>query len=368
MLQEFFTEHDAQFFIMYASSKNPNLYYATKFRVPDPVFYMIGDDGTELLVVPEMERRRAERESRVREIASLNDLGFHERLKELGDAKKALAETYADLIMTHHGKRVLVPDDFPAFLYQTFAEKFDVHIVENPYSIMRAVKTPEEIRNIKETSDATIQAFRFFLEILRKERNSERLRNRVESFLYSRGFMAEDTIISGDSESSDPHCTGHGDIEFHVIFDVFPRDRKTGYHSDFTRTVMIQENHEIEEMLDACVEAKNRAIEMIKDGVSGEEVHFLVCDVLESHGYTTLRQKAKEGFIHSTGHGVGLEVHERPRIYERGEELKTGMVITLEPGLYYEGVGGVRVEDTVVVRKSGCEVLTQFEDIVRLVK
>ena len=367
MLQEFFREHGAQFFIMYASSKNPNFYYATKFKVPDPVFYMIGDDGTELLVVPEMERRRAERESRVREIASLNDLGFHERLKETGDAKRALAETYADLIKTHHGRKILVPEDFPAFLYHMFVERFDIQVVENPYSIMRSVKTPEEIKSIKETSDAIIQSFRFFLKILKKERNSEKLRNEVEAFLYSKGFVAEDTIISGDSESSDPHCIGHGSIRSHVIFDVFPRSRKTGYHSDFTRTVMIQESPDIREMLDACIEAKNRTIEMIRDGVSGEDIHFLVCDVLESRGYKTLRQKAKEGFIHSTGHGVGLEVHEKPKIYERGEELKAGMVITVEPGLYYEKIGGVRVEDTVVVRKNGCEILTKFDDVVRLV-
>jgi len=106
---------------------------------------------------------------------------------------------------------------------------------------------------------------------------------------------------------------------------------------------------------------------MIRDGIGGEEVHFLVCDILESYGYLTLRQRAREGFIHSTGHGVGLEVHERPRLYEKGDVLKAGMVVTVEPGLYYEGIGGVRVEDTVVVRKNGCDVLTKFEDRVMVV-
>ncbi len=366
MLHDVLRRHDAQFFIMYASSRNPDFYYATKFRVPDPVFYMIGDDGTELLIVPEMEKRRAERESRVREIASLNDVGYYERLKESNDPKTALTETCIDLIKTHHGRKILVPEDFPAFLFKKFIEEFEVEVIENPYSVMRAVKTADEIEKIWKVSLATIDAFRYFTEILRKERNSELLRDKVETFLYSRGFLAFDTIISGDLESSDPHCTGHGEFSSHVIFDVFPKSRSSGYHSDFTRTVLIDRNQEIEEMLDACIEAKNKAIMMIREGVTGEEVHSLVCDILESHGYSTIRQKAREGFIHSTGHGVGLEVHEKPRLYEKGDILKAGMVVTVEPGLYYERVGGVRVEDTVVVRKNGCEILTKFEDRVMI--
>ncbi len=368
MLHDVFSKYNAQFFVMYASSKNPNFYYATKFRVPDPVFYMVGDDGTELLVVPEMERRRAEKESRVREIASLNDIGYYERFSESGDPKTALAETYINLIKSHHGKRILVPDDFPAFFFKKFSDELEVDVIENPFSVMRAVKRADEIENIKQVSDAIIQTFRYFVKIVKKDRDSDSLRRKVESFLYSRGFVAADTIISGDLESSDPHCIGHGEFSSHVIFDVFPKSRSSGYHSDFTRTVVLEKNQEIEEMIDACIDAKKRAVERIREGVTGEEIHLLVCDVLESYGYSTLRQKAREGFIHSTGHGVGLEIHEKPKLYEKGELLKSGMVITVEPGLYYEKVGGVRVEDTVVVRKKGCEILTEFDDKVRMVE
>ncbi len=368
MLHEVLRGHDARFFVMYASSKNPNFYYATKFRVPDPVFYMIGDDGTELLVVPEMEKRRAEKESRVRAIASLSDIGYHERFRESSDLKTALAETYIDLIKSHHGKKILVPEDFPAFFFKKFSDELEVDVVENPFSIMRAVKGSEEIKQIRQVSKAIIQTFRYFMKIIKNDRNPESLRNRIESFLYSKGFMATDTIISGDLESSDPHCIGHREFSSHVIFDIFPKSRRSGYHSDFTRTVILEKNQEIEEMLDACIDAKKRAIDKIREGVTGEEIHFLVCDVLESFGYSTLRQKAKEGFIHSTGHGVGLEIHEKPKLYERGELLKSGMVVTVEPGLYYEKIGGVRVEDTVVVRKKGCEILTEFENRARMVK
>ncbi|MBE8538836.1 M24 family metallopeptidase [Geoglobus acetivorans] len=366
MIFSLLKDRDAQFFIMYASSKNANFRYATKFWIPDPAFYMIGDDGTELLVVSEMEKRRAEKESRVREIASLNDLGFYEKIKEGKNAKDALTETYIELLKTHHARKILVPDDFPAFLYEKLAQNFDVEVVENPYADMRKVKTPEEIEHIKDVSNAIIGAFQFFLKLLEKERDSETLRNSVEAHLYERGYLAQDTIIAGKASSAYPHDIGHGRVEGHVIFDIFPGSKKTGYHSDFTRTVVIEKNQEIEDMLKACIEAKNTAISMVKEGINGEDIHFRVCDILESYGYRTTRQKSREGFIHSTGHGVGLEVHEKPRIFDGGEELKAGMVITVEPGLYYEKVGGVRVEDTVVVKKSGSEILTKFEDYVRL--
>lgn len=367
MIQSLLQKRDAQFFVMYASSKDPNFYYATKFRIPDPAFYMIGDDGTELLVVHEMEKRRAERESRVREIASLNDLGYYEKIKEGKKPKVALAETYVELLKTHHARRILVPEEFPAFLYEKLAEHLDVTVVENPYSDMRAVKTRREVEYIAETSRRIIETFEYFLRALRNERNANVLRAMVESYLYSRGYYAEDTIIASGKRSADPHYMGEGEVEGHVIFDLFPKSRVTGYYSDFTRTVMLEESPEVEEMLEACIDAKNRAIDMVRDGVSAGDVHAEVCDVLESYGYSTLRQKAREGFIHSTGHGVGLEVHEKPRIYEGGDVLKAGMVITIEPGLYYENVGGVRVEDTVVVRKDGCDVLTRYDDRVRLV-
>ncbi len=368
MIQSLLSERDAQFFLMYASSKDPNFYYATRFRIPDPAFYMIGDDGTELLVVHEMEKRRAERESRVREIASLSDLGYYEKIKEGMRPKDAIADTYIELLKTHHARKVLVPEEFPAFLYEKISKHMEIEVVENPYSEMRSIKTGKEVEYIAETSRAIIEAFDYFKNLLRKVRDSDELRMRVEEFMYGKGYLAEDTIIASGRRSADPHYIGHGEVEGHVIFDLFPRSRSTGYYSDFTRTVIIDGSQEIEEMLSACIEAKNKAIGMVKEGVSAEDVHNTVCDVIESYGYSTLRQKAREGFIHSTGHGVGLEVHEKPRVYDGGGVLRSGMVITIEPGLYYESVGGVRVEDTVVVKKDGCEVLTEYDDWVRLVR
>ncbi len=358
MLYELLKSKDAQFYVQH--SGNNNFYYATKFRIPNSAFYFVGIDGTDLLIVPEMEKSRASRESRVKEIASFTDLGFHERLREVKDPNSALAQTLIELLKTHKAKKILVPPDFPSFLTLEFLKWFEVEVVENPFLNMRAVKSSEEIEKIRDTSKAILKAFDYALKLLERVRDCDELRNEIETFLFRMGYLAQDTIVSSGKLSADPHCVGHGEIQEHVIIDVFPKSRRHHYYSDFTRTVILDDCPEIEEMLDAVIEAQEKAISMVREGVTAKEVHHMVCDVLEERGYHTLRKKYREGFIHSTGHGVGLDVHEEPRIYENDEKLKTGMVFTIEPGLYYRKWGGVRVEDVVVVKRHGCEVLTEF--------
>ncbi len=358
MLYELLKSKNAQFYIQHSGDNN--FYYATKFRIPNSAFYFVGIDGTDLLVVPEMEKNRASRESKVKEIASLTDLGYHERLKELKDSKRALAQTLIELLKTHKAKKILIPPNFPSFLALEFLKYFEVEVVENPFLKMRAVKSNDEIEKIRDTSVAIIESFKLALELLKKVRDCDMLRNEIETFLFSRGYLAQDTIVSSGKLSADPHFIGHGEIKEHVIIDIFPKSRKHHYYSDFTRTVILDDCPEIEEMLDTVIEAQQKAISMIREGITAKEVHYTVCDVLEERGYHTLRKKYREGFIHSTGHGVGLDIHEEPRIYENEDVLKAGMVFTVEPGLYYRKWGGVRVEDVVVVRKHGCEVLTEF--------
>lgn len=358
MLYELLKSKDAQFYVQHSGDNN--FYYATKFRIPNSAFYFVGIDGTDLLVVPEMEKNRASRESRVKEISSLTDLGYHERLKELKDPRKALAQTLIELLKTHKAKKILIPPNFPSFLTLEFLKHFEVEVVENPFLKMRAVKSNDEIEKIRDTSVAIIESFKLALELLKKIRNCDELRNEIETFLFGKGYLAQDTIVSSGKLSADPHCIGHGEIREHVIIDIFPKSRRHHYYSDFTRTVILDDCPEIEEMLDAVIEAQQKAISIIREGVTAKDVHYTVCDVLEERGYHTLRKKYREGFIHSTGHGVGLDIHEEPRIFENEETLKAGMVFTVEPGLYYRKWGGVRVEDVVVVRKHGCEVLTEF--------
>ncbi|AAB89220.1 MULTISPECIES: Xaa-Pro peptidase family protein [Archaeoglobus] len=362
MIAEFLRKHSADFIILHGSSSNANFYYATKFKTYDPLTYIAGIDGSDILIVPEMEKKRAERESRVKEIVSLNDLGYMEKLKELGDAKKAYLEILVAILKEGRCRKLLIPEEMPTYISFELMKHFEVEVVKNPFSTLRIIKSSSEVEKIRDTSNAILRCVKWAVENF-SFRTCEGMRRAIELKLFSEGYLAENTICSTGKSSADPHEIGKGEIEEHVVLDVFPKSLDHLYYSDFTRTLFVRENAELEEMYKAVVDAQEKALSMIRDGVDAKDVHQAVKDTLNSHGFKT---EKGEGFIHSTGHGVGLEVHEEPRISELSVELKKGMVVTVEPGLYYSKVGGVRVEDTVVVRKNGCEVLTPFEKFIKL--
>lgn len=361
MVIDLLKEKDADFFLM--QSGNANFLYATKFKSSSLMFYLVGVDGTELLLLPEMELQRALRESKVKEIASYEMLGYEKKIKELKSPKKAIAEILIELLKVERAKRILIPNEFPSFFAFALKERFEVETIENPFLKMRAVKNSSEILEIKKNCEKIVAVFCKVLELLRsRPLKCEDVRKFIELELLKLDLIAEDTICVSGKLSADPHELGKGEIEEHLLVDIFPRNRK-GYYADFTRTVILEDNPKLKEMLIAVVEAQKKAISMLREGVNGREVHEAVKDTLKSHGFET---RGGEGFIHSTGHGIGLEVHEEPRIGDLDVELKSGMVVTIEPGLYYRDVGGVRVEDVVLIKKDCCEVLTPFERLLVL--
>jgi len=126
-----------------------------------------------------------------------------------------------------------------------------------------------------------------------------------------------------------------------------------------TRTVLKGEaTPEVIEIYDAVRQAQEAGLRAIRSGISGKEVHSSVSQIFRELGFPEIEGC---GFTHSTGHGVGLDVHEKPSLSEVGETLQTAQVVTVEPGLYYPQIGGVRLEDLVVVTENGCENLTHFE-------
>ncbi len=348
-------------FLIVGDARNADFYYLTKFRTTDPCIYLICKDGTELLVVPSMELRRAERESRVKEIACYEDLGYRELIEKTKDRRLALSELIIQILKECRAKSVSLPHETPAFLAFKLKDEFELNF-ENPVKARRVVKSTYEIENIKEVARITVEAFDWLMRNF-NFRKCEDVRKAIELKLYEMGCIAENTIASSGKLSADPHALGSGDVEDHIVLDVFPRSRETLYYADFTRVMFLNKNEKIEEMYRAVVEAQEKAISIIKDGILANEVHAEVKSILEGYGFKT---KNSEGFIHSTGHGIGLEIHEEPRISDEKVELKAGMVITVEPGLYYKDVGGVRVEDTVVVMKSGCEVLTNYKKWIKV--
>ena len=198
----------------------------------------------------------------------------------------------------------------------------------------------------------------------------ERLKIEVERAFTENGAFADEFIVSHGPQTAVGHEMGSGAIApgEPVVADLYPRDRESGCYADLTRTFVApggDGGEELREYHRLCREALERSVAAVKPGVAGSELHRISCEVFEEHGYPTQLSKQpgevlKDGFYHSLGHGVGLEVHEEPTLGRAPGELVAGDVIAMEPGLYRNGYGGCRLEDLVLVTEKGPEVLADY--------
>ena len=361
-------------FAMLGTSKNdPDLFYATKFNAPDPVAAVAFADGGVLLLVGDMELGRARRAAAAGcRVETAGTLG-------LGGAPSGPAATLRETLLQEGIFAVSVGEGFP-FGAAVELEKAGIEVVSaetSPFAKARETKTPEEIAAIRASQRAARAAERALGAAIRAAEpdargrlvldgaalTSERARRIVRETLLAHGTMDFDgTIVAGGTQAADPHEAGHGPLRAGetIVADIFPRSLSTGYWGDMTRTFRHGRlSPELRRMYDAVAEAQKAGIAAVRPGATGADVHAAVCRVFESRGFRTGKDATGRpyGFIHSTGHGVGLEIHEAPRLSPSGGPLRPGMVVTVEPGLYYPGVGGVRIEDTVLVVPSGREVL-----------
>jgi Xaa-Pro aminopeptidase len=276
---------------------------------------------------------------------------------------------------------VLVPADFPLGEADALREA-GVDVTPDGTDVVttiRATKTPTEIGHVREAQRANEAAMAAAERLLGgstvasdgtlqydgETLTSERIKEEIEITLLRHGCGLDETIVACGADAADPHDRGSGPLraDESVIVDVFPRSKETKYHADMTRTfVKGDASPELRHRFEVTDAARRAALDAVEPGVTGEAVHDVVCDVYEEAGYPTLRSdpETEVGFIHSTGHGVGLDVHELPRVSPDGGELQPGHVVTIEPGLYDPSVGGVRIEDLVVVTENGHENLTDY--------
>ena len=368
-LSEAIEKSGADAFVMYASSRDADMRYMTKFITSDPFVCFRKRGGVDTIIISQMEVGRASRESPAA-VMTRAEAGLPDILKKEKDPLRATAQ----MIAGQAGKKILVPPQFPVGLARALEKHCTVSVDSGTIPAMRAQKTRAEIATMRRVQNVTETALGLGVALIRKSTvkkgilyrggrplTAEDVRFAMHSHLLSCGCSAEDTIVSCGEGSAIPHVTGTGPLHADepIIIDLFPVDEVTGYYADMTRTVVKGEpSDEIRSMYDTLREAKQRAISLLKPKVAGADVYQAVVDYFADHGY----ESDTRGFVHNLGHGVGLQVHELPTVGPSGKALARGNVITIEPGLYYPGTGGVRLEDMGVVTARGFDNFTNFSE------
>ena len=362
--------------IVAASEKDANLYYACRFLAPDP-FIFLKIDGRSLLVLSDLEIDRGRSQARADEILSLTQCV--EDSKKRGVAKPTWVDMIDEVLQERSVRRLCVPPDFPIEVADGLRAKgYTLGFKPDPFFEERLIKSEEEIGFIRETMRSTESAIEKAVGVLRastigpdtsllyqgRPLTSEVLKQVINVALMESGCVAEHTIVAGGLQGVDPHHQGTGPLRANqsIVMDVFPRHSQTRYYADITRTfVKGKAAAKLKRMYELVLEGQILGLSMVRDGVRADTIHTAIQALFDKHHFSTGQVDGRmQGFFHGTGHGVGLDIHEPPRISKTQDILKAGQCVTVEPGLYYADAGGVRIEDTVVVRPKGCENLTSF--------
>jgi len=362
-------ECGADAYVIYASSRDTDMKYLTHFTTSDPFVFFKKPGEPGVIIVSQMETGRASREATAT-VMTRTHAGLPEIMKTEKDPYRATAKMIAGQV----GKKILVPPNFPIALANAMSEYCTVVVDGGTIQSMRAKKSKTELILMNNVQKVTEKAMARAISLIRrssvkkgilyidqKPLTSEHLKFSMHSLLLEYGCSAVDTIVSCGEDTAIPHMSGSGPLKSDepIVIDLFPVEEKSGYYADMTRTVVKGEpSNDIREMYDALREAKQLGISRVKAGMSGADIHLAVVDFFKERGYET----DTRGFIHNLGHGVGLQVHELPTIGPAGKALESGNVITIEPGLYYPGIGGVRLEDIGAVTAKGFNNFTAFPE------
>ena len=364
------------------SERDANMLYATGLFVPDPFIYLRGG-ARPLLVMSDLEIDRTRKEASHCRVASLS--AYQQKLRRDGVKSPKFAHVIRQILREGKARRVVVPDNFPLGLAREL-KKLGVKVKPRAgFFPKREIKSADEVRKISAALAMAEVGMAEGMEVLRRSKfgsnrkliyhgvplTSERLRAVIDCAILQACGLAANTIVAGGRQACDPHERGHGPLRANepVIIDIFPRSQKTGYFGDITRTVVRGRASEaVRKLYDTVWRGQKIALEKIRAKTPGADVHKAVQKFFVQQGYKTGRHNGRmEGFFHGTGHGLGLEIHEAPRVSANSTEiLRTGHVVTVEPGLYYPGIGGVRLEDVALVTGNGAKNLTRFEKVLEI--
>jgi Xaa-Pro aminopeptidase len=365
------------------SDHDADMLYAVGMFVPDPFIYL-RLRGRCHVVMNDFEIDRARREAAHCRVISYSRCAA--RLRRDGVKKATFAQVVRLILRDQRLKKIHVPSNFPLGLAQQIRDlKIKVKVRKGPFFPERAVKSATEVKKI---SGALIMAEVGLAEGIHALKNSkiarnkrliyhnipltaEKLRAIIDTAILQAGGLARHTIVAGGRQGCDPHERGHGLLRANepIVIDVFPRSQKTGYFGDITRTVVRGRASEpVRKLFHTVARGQELAFGQLRAGESGLDVHREIQNFFEQEGYKTGRRNGHmEGFFHGTGHGLGMQIHEAPRVNATsGDVLRAGHVVTVEPGLYYPHLGGVRLEDVAFVTGNGARNLTKFEKVLEV--
>jgi Xaa-Pro aminopeptidase len=358
----------------------PELRHEVPVIIPDEFLYAeVG--GRRAVVIHSLEIPRVRAETDLEIVA-------HEQLGKDELANQGLADWEIEQELVLRGCRELgihsaaVPPAFPLGLADFLrANGIELTVERELFDQRRRAKNAAELAGIRRAQRACEAALDAARDLLRRSHanggglevdgqplTSERIKRVIENVFADHDVDGGEMIVSHGPQTAVGHDMGSGQIhpDEPVVFDLFPRDRQTGCYADMTRTYVVgRPSDEVLEWHRLVKEALDRSTAEVKPGKNGRELYELVCDIFQSAGYKTQLNKEpgevlEDGFFHGLGHGVGLEVHELPAMSRTGHDLIPGDVITVEPGLYRSGYGGLRLEDLVLVTEDGHEVITDY--------
>jgi Xaa-Pro aminopeptidase len=368
--------------LIYADSiRDPDLFVATGVSIVDPFAY-VETDGKRVIVTSELEADAARRNSSATDVWTGSEFGARELVKGGMSHEQASLEIVRRALEKLGVRDVAVPPSFPLELADYLrGHGLAVQPDRATFEMRRRVKDERQLDGIRAAQRATEAAFARAVEVIGgsspggdglvfegETLTAERLTAELEDVLRAHGCEGEAPLVGNGPIGANVHEHGTGPIRPHesVIIDIFPRHIASRYHADMTRTFCFGDAPEQLRHMHATVyEALRVSEERIAAGVNGTAVWEAACDAIEAGGYRTTRglgegEKLDEDFFHGLGHGVGVEVHEAPNLGLAGDDLLVGDVVTIEPGVYRKGFGGIRLEDLGVVREGGCDILTDF--------
>jgi Xaa-Pro aminopeptidase len=364
--------------LLYADSNtNPDQRYFGRIQVPDP-FISFRAGRRKVCVVSALEFGRVKRTSSFDVVLSLE--AWHLKARQRWpDRRIGPAEVILLLAEHYQIPAFTVPDDFPAGVaFKLLRDGLKLNPANGMIFPEREIKDPAETAALRAGNRCAALGIAAAEALLRRARikgswlyhrghrlTSEDLKFAIETACLAAGGVSLDTIAAGGNQGCDPHESGHGPVRAHelIIIDVFPRVTATGYHGDMTRTFLRGRASDAQRRLVATVRAGQQlALANVRAGANGRDVHCSVADYFTTQGYVTRHtRRGSVGFFHGTGHGLGLAVHELPRISGTTDyELKAGAVVTVEPGLYYPGTGACRIEDVVQVTPGRPKLLSHY--------